>query len=197
MRGSWRMRLQRWTMATPDPQASSSSAHRIVPVLLSGGSGTRLWPLSRASRPKQLLPLLSDRTMLQETALRTAESCSAAAPLVICNEDHRFLISEQLSEIGVVPQRIVLEPVGRNTAPALAVAALLLAEDDPGTLMLAQPVDHRIGDLAAFRNAVANAENIAASGRLVTFGVRPAEPETGYGYIKPGAPLNGQNGAFA
>jgi mannose-1-phosphate guanylyltransferase/mannose-6-phosphate isomerase len=169
----------------------------IHPVLLSGGAGTRLWPLSRALCPKQLLPLLSERTMLQETALRTGGDGTCAAPLVVCNEEHRFLISEQLSQIGVVPQRIILEPVGRNTAPALAVAALLLAESEPGALMLVQPADHRIGDLVAFRRAVALAARVAASGRLVTFGITPSEPETGYGYIAPGASLAGHEGAFA
>src|SRR3546814_1382403 len=117
---------------------------RIRPVLLSGGAGTRLWPLSRKHYPKQLLALLSDRSMLQETALRARGLRDQLAPMVICHHEQRFLVAEQLKSIGLPPHRIVLEPVGRNTAAALVVTALLLAEEDPQALMLAQPSDHHV-----------------------------------------------------
>jgi mannose-1-phosphate guanylyltransferase/mannose-6-phosphate isomerase len=169
---------------------------QIHPVILSGGSGTRLWPLSRALFPKQLLPLTSERTMIQETVLRTADA-GYAAPLVISNVEHRFLIAEQLDQIGMRPKQIVLEPVGRNTAPALAVAALILAKSDPDAVILAQPSDHLICDLDAFRSAVVLGQSAAAMGRLVTFGVPPCRPETGYGYIARGNSLADSEGAFA
>lgn len=171
------------------------SGRQIHPILLSGGAGTRLWPLSRVASPKQLLPLLSERTLLQETALRTGRAIFAP-PLAICSEQHRFRVAEQLHEIGVRPLNIVLEPVGRNTAPAVTVAALLLARADPDALLLVQPADHRVGDVSAFRDAVAIGERAAATGRLVTFGVTPTHPETGYGYISPGPRLEGVAGAF-
>lgn len=168
----------------------------IHPVLLSGGAGTRLWPLSRVAWPKQLLPLLSDRTLLQETAQRLAGGVFAP-PLVVCNEQHRFLVSEQLREIDIRPSAIMLEPTGRNTAPAVTAAALLLARTDPDAVLLVQPADHRIGNVAAFRDAVAVGERAALTGRLVTFGVSPTHPETGYGYISPGMPLDAIAGAFS
>jgi mannose-1-phosphate guanylyltransferase/mannose-6-phosphate isomerase len=169
-------------------------ARQIYPVLLCGGSGTRLWPLSRSSYPKQLLPLLSDRTMLQETAARTVDPLFVA-PLVIGSEDHRFHIAEQLAQIGVEPWRIVLEPCRRNTAPALAAAALLLVARDPDALMFVQPSDHLIADVAAMRQAVEKAMPAAAGGRLVTFGIEPKHPETGYGYIEAGDEIDGADGA--
>ncbi len=171
-----------------------ATARQIYPVLLCGGSGTRLWPLSRAAYPKQLLPLLSDRTMLQETALRTADDAMFGRPLVIANEEHRFLIAEQLAEIGVEPLRILLEPTRRNTAPALAAAALLLIAEDPGAIMFVEPSDHLITDIGSFRNVVELAAPAAARGRLVTFGVAPTRPETGYGYIEAGDGLDGFSG---
>jgi mannose-1-phosphate guanylyltransferase/mannose-6-phosphate isomerase len=175
---------------------SADKKLRIHPVILSGGSGTRLWPVSRSLYPKQLLPLATDRSMLQETALRIAGP-DFAAPLVICNVEHRFIIAEQLRELGITPAAILIEPVGRNTAPAVAVAAHFLARDLEETLMLVLPSDHLIADDAAFQRAVATAAQAAASGRLVTFGMTPDCPETGYGYIRRGDPLDGLEGCFA
>src|SRR5437868_7468817 len=114
---------------------------RITPVLLSGGSGTRLWPVSRALYPKQLLPMTAERTMFQETARRFLGAAGFAPPLVVCNDEHRFIVAAQIQEAGVTPRKIVLEPLGRNTAPAAAIAALLLAEQSPDTLMLLAPSD--------------------------------------------------------
>ncbi|WP_269333914.1 mannose-1-phosphate guanylyltransferase/mannose-6-phosphate isomerase [Futiania mangrovi] len=161
---------------------------KIYPVILSGGSGTRLWPVSRASYPKQLQRLVSDRSMLQETVLRL-DAATCAAPLVVCNEEHRFLIAAQLQEIGVAPLAIALEPVGRNTAPAAAVAAHLVAAQDPDGVLLLLPADHHIRDTDAFRAAVARAGDLAAQGHLVTFGIAPERAETGYGYIERGESL--------
>ena len=122
----------------------------LYPVILSGGSGTRLWPMSRAALPKQLLPLAGDKTMVQDTVLRLAGLPDCGAPLVVCNNDHRFLIAEQMREIGVNPLGIFLEPIGRNTAPAAAVAALHLLKQDANAVMLLLPADHLIRDVAAF-----------------------------------------------
>ena len=158
---------------------------QIVPVILSGGSGTRLWPLSRGLLPKQLLPLASDRSMLQETTLR-ATGDDFAAPLVICNEKHRFMVAEQLRELGTEPLAIVLEPLGRNTAPAAAIAALLIAEQAPDAMMMLLPSDHVIAHSDRFHEAARLAGSAAADGALVTFGVQPDKPETAYGYIKGG-----------
>jgi mannose-1-phosphate guanylyltransferase/mannose-6-phosphate isomerase len=161
---------------------------KIYPVILSGGAGTRLWPLSRAVLPKQLLPLVSDKTMLQETALRVADWPGLMAPLVVCGNEHRFMVAEQMREIGVTPLGILLEPAGRNTAPAVAAAAHYLAAIDPQAVMLVLPADHVINDTAAFAAAVANAALMVEEGALATFGVVPQGPETGYGYIHRGAP---------
>jgi len=160
----------------------------LVPVILSGGAGTRLWPLSRELYPKQLLRLVAERTMLQETVARTEGLPGLAPPIVVCNENHRFMVAEQLRELGTAPQAIVLEPQGRNTAPAAAIAALLVsggADADPVLLVL--PADHVITDVPAFQAAVAVGRVAAESGTLVTFGVVPDRAETGYGYIRRGA----------
>lgn len=166
----------------------------IHPVILSGGSGTRLWPLSRAALPKQLLPLAGNRTMLQETVLRLAGLPDSGAPLVVCNNDHRFLIAEQMRDINVTPLGIFLEPMGRNTAPAAAVAAMYLLKQDPEAVMLLLPADHLIRDVAAFHAAIGEGMKAVAGGRLVTFGIVPDAPETGYGYIQRGE-LLGQGSA--
>ncbi len=160
----------------------------LQPVILCGGSGTRLWPLSRERYPKQLLPLDGEKTLLQDTALRAGvPGMTIAAPLVVCNEEYRFLTAEQLRQIGVQPASLLLEPVGRNTAPALALAALAAGDADP--VLLVMPSDHVIRDIAAFREAVALGASHAETGAVVTFGITPDKPETGYGYIRTGAPV--------
>jgi len=169
---------------------------KIVPVILSGGSGSRLWPLSRKALPKQLLALAGDRTMIQETATRAAGE-GFAAPLVISSQEHRFLIAEQLRAANIAHAGIILEPVGRNTAPAAAIAALKVAQDDPEALILLMPSDHVVGDRAAFHAAVAVAAKAAEAGTLVTFGIKPTAPETGYGYIKAAQALAAAPGALA
>ncbi len=171
---------------------------KIIPVILSGGSGTRLWPMSRAALPKQLLPLVSEHSMLQETLLRLSGWPEVSAPVVVCGNDHRFLVAEQLREIGVAPLSIMLEPVGRNTAPAIAAAALHLRLQQPGedALMLVLPADHVIRDVPAFHRAVQLAAVAAAGGKLATFGIRPSAPETGYGYIRLGEQLSGCDGVY-
>lgn len=155
----------------------------VQPVILSGGSGTRLWPLSREAYPKQFLPLAGELTMLQATWRRVAPIASRG-PLVIANEEHRFVAAEQLQQVGAEPAAIILEPVGRNTAPAIAVAALEATGDGADALLLVLPSDHVITDEAAFRAAVQAAAGAAEAGKLVTFGIVPTGPETGYGYIK-------------
>jgi mannose-1-phosphate guanylyltransferase/mannose-6-phosphate isomerase len=162
----------------------------LTPVILSGGAGTRLWPLSRELYPKQLLALTGERTMIQQTALRL-EGLAAAAPVVVCNEAHRFLVAEQLRQLAIAPQAIVLEPTGRNTAPAIALAAhaaLKVAgpKAAPDPLLLVLPADHVIRDVPAFHKAVHAALDAAQQGQLVTFGIVPTSPETGYGYIHRG-----------
>jgi len=168
----------------------------IFPVVLSGGSGSRLWPLSRTLLPKQFLPLVSSKTMLQETLLRLKGVATLGAPVLVCSNDHRFLAAEQLREIGITTGAQILEPAGRNTAPAVAVAALHVLSSDPDGLMLVLPADHLIRNVARFREVVGKAAAAAADGRLVTFGIVGREPETGYGYIERGAPVEKSAGCF-
>jgi mannose-1-phosphate guanylyltransferase/mannose-6-phosphate isomerase len=170
----------------------------IYPVILSGGYGTRLWPLSRAALPKQLLPLASEKTMLQETALRVSGRPKLQPPLLVCGDEHRFLVAEQLREIGIKPTGILLEPEGRNTAPAVAAAAHFLLARDKEAVMLVLPADHVITDAEAFHAAIDSALDVAlGQGALVTFGIDPTGPETGYGYIRRGAQVAGHDGCYA
>ena len=169
----------------------------LTPVILSGGAGTRLWPLSRVLYPKQLLALTGERTMLQQTALRLS-GLAAASPVVVCNEAHRFLVAEQLRQLKMDTRAVVLEPFGRNTAPAIALAALaalkIAVGEDPELLVL--PADHVIRDVPAFQKAVRSALSAVQQGKLVTFGIVPSAPETGYGYIQTGTETAAGAGLF-
>ena len=167
----------------------------LIPVILSGGSGTRLWPLSRELYPKQLLPLVGKGTMLQETLARLQGVEDLAPPIVVCNESHRFLVAEQLQQVRAVKNSILLEPIGRNTAPAVAVAALSAASESKSSepVLLVLPADHVIRDVAAFRAAIALGRKLAEAGLLVTFGVVAHAPETGYGYILRGDSLTAKS----
>ncbi|MGM0552949.1 MAG: mannose-1-phosphate guanylyltransferase/mannose-6-phosphate isomerase [Pseudomonadota bacterium] len=165
----------------------------LQPLILAGGSGTRLWPVSRARYPKQFLCLTGDESLLQQTVARL-RGLSAEAPVVIANAEHRFLAAEQLRAAGVDDARILLEPEGRNTAPAIALAALQAREEDRDPVLLVLAADHYIADTAAFQEAVGRATDLALAGYLVTFGIVPTAPETGYGYIQRGADL-GEQGA--
>lgn len=157
----------------------------LQPVIICGGAGSRLWPLSREHFPKQLLALIDDRSLLQNTILRlTGLACES--PILVSNESHRFLVAEQLREIGTVSNSIILEPVGRNTAPAVAVAALRAIQSGTDPVLLVLPADHVIGNVKAFQEAVLKAASLALSDELVTFGIKPSAPETGYGYIRQG-----------
>jgi mannose-1-phosphate guanylyltransferase/mannose-6-phosphate isomerase len=159
---------------------------KLYPVILSGGSGTRLWPLSRASFPKQFLKLVSDNTLLQETIDRVNCSDNFHAPLMVSNKEHRFIVAEQLRSLQVDPLDILLEPMGRNTAPAILAAALRLVKDDPEALMLVLPSDHVMSNIIPFHECLAEASAIAASGYFLTFGIKASKPETGYGYLQRG-----------
>ena len=168
----------------------------IVPVILSGGTGTRLWPLSREGYPKQFWPLVSAETMLQETAGR-AQGPDFAPPVVVCNEAHRFLVAEQLRAVGIKGARILLEPAGRNSAPAVAAAALLVAEQSPDAVLWLMAADAAITDVDTLHAALDKAVVAARAGQIVTFGMQPTAPETGYGYIEAGAELPGAPGVQA
>lgn len=162
----------------------------IIPVILSGGSGTRLWPLSRALRPKQLLCMVSNHTMIQDTITRLSGITDLSDPIIVCNEEHRFTIAEQMREIDINPSAIILEPFGKNTAPAVAIAALQSQKEAKDPVLLILPADHVIGDVAAFHSVVETGYQAALDGKLVTFGIVPNAPETGYGYIKAGSKQN-------
>ena len=162
---------------------------KIIPVVLSGGSGTRLWPLSRKQYPKQYLPLAEKQTMLQATLQRLKGIENLADPIIICNEEHRFLVAEQLHNIGIKNPIILLEPEGKNTAPAVAAAAhYIIKYRDPLSQMLILSADHVIQDILAFHQAIQTASKQAENGKLVTFGITPTTPHTGYGYIKTETP---------
>jgi mannose-1-phosphate guanylyltransferase/mannose-6-phosphate isomerase len=164
------------------------------PVILTGGAGSRLWPVSREFYPKPLLPMFGEQTLLQDTVARLDALQGIRAPLFVCNEEHRFLVAEQVRLLGKEPEAIMLEPQGRNTAPALTIAALYLVATDPDALMVAMPADHVIPDPAAFVTAVEHAGQLAEQGYLVTFGVVAGKPETGYGYIQRGDAIEGSGG---
>ncbi len=169
----------------------------IIPVVLAGGSGTRLWPLSRELFPKQLLSLTDDHSMLQNTLLRLAGMESIDSPIIVCNEVHRFMAAEQMRSAGINPRSIMLEPVGRNTAPAITVAALKSLEDGDDPVLLVLPADHVIGNIAAYHEAIELGNRFAQDGYLITFGVIPDAPETGYGYIKLGDKLGDSSKVFS
>ncbi|HVN01944.1 MAG TPA: mannose-1-phosphate guanylyltransferase/mannose-6-phosphate isomerase [Caulobacteraceae bacterium] len=162
----------------------------IVPVILSGGEGRRLWPLSSPDRPKQFLALIGDETLLQQTTRRLSDPALFAPPIIIGGAGQRFLIAEQLLEAGLTVGRIVLEPSGRNTAPALAIGALLAASAEPDALILSAHADHAIPDVEAFRETIERGVPAAEAGKLVLFGMKPTYPATAYGYIEPGAPID-------
>lgn len=162
----------------------------LIPVILAGGSGTRLWPLSRRLYPKQLIELTSKNTMLQETILRLENMPQTGPPIIICNEDHRFMVAEQLLQLNIKNYNILLEPVGKNTAPAVAIAALKSLEDFEDADLLVLPADHFIGESKGFTKTVEKAYQNSKEKKILTFGIVPKSAETGYGYIKKGEPIN-------
>ncbi|HTN29042.1 MAG TPA: mannose-1-phosphate guanylyltransferase/mannose-6-phosphate isomerase [Burkholderiales bacterium] len=168
----------------------------LVPVILCGGSGSRLWPMSRRLLPKQFLPLVTEHTLLQDTVLRLRGLENCGAPVVVLNHEHRFLAAEQLQAVDVPPRSMLLEPIGRNTAPAVAAAALHVAQEAPDAVLLVLPADHLITNVPAFHAAVRAAAAIANEGLLVAFGIAPTYPATGFGYIECGEPIAGHAGAF-
>ena len=166
----------------------------VKPVILSGGSGTRLWPLSRQLYPKQLLPLVGEQTLLQDTITRLENFPNVSDTVtVICNDDHRFLVAEQLREINVKADALLLEPVGRNTAPALTLAALANKDAGHDDVLLVMPADHVIQDIKTFQQILAGGSKLASQNMLVTFGIVPTKAETGYGYIKQGKTIDGES----
>ncbi len=171
----------------------------IVPVILSGGSGTRLWPLSRAMYPKQFIRFFNEQgaSLLGATLKRACLGENFAAPIIMCNNDHRFLVSEEVARSGLEAQAIILEPIARNTAPAIAVAALAALRSDEDAILAVMPSDHIVGDTPRFIESIQRAADIAATGKLVLFGITPSGAHTGYGYIRQGAPLEGASGGFA
>ena len=194
--------LERGTECAPDESRCTCDGYlqaarigvvmriRFYPVILSGGSGTRLWPMSRKLLPKQFLALLSEHTLFQETALRVKPIEGCATPIVVCNDEQRFLAADQLREIGIDAATMILEPVGRNTAPAIAVAALAARERDPKAVLLVLPSDHTVTRPEVFRKDALTALALAQKGHLATFGIVPDSPETGFGYIERGTPLD-------
>ncbi len=164
---------------------------QVIPVILSGGSGTRLWPVSRKLYPKQFIPLRDNRSLFQDTVARV---CSLGegiqAPIIVCNDEHRFMAAEQLQQEGVTEHDIILEPVGRNTAPAIGLAALCALQRDANAIILVLPADHILEPSENFRQAIATAAALSADDQLVTFGIQPTRAETGYGYIKAGGALS-------
>ncbi|MFA6264152.1 MAG: mannose-1-phosphate guanylyltransferase/mannose-6-phosphate isomerase [Pseudolabrys sp.] len=181
-------------LLAPTKKKIDLKAGLVVPVLLSGGAGTRLWPLSRETYPKQLLSLIGEHTLLQQAAMRVADRNKFTAPLVVAHEEHRFVIAEQLRSLGIADSTIVLEPVRRNTAAAVAVAALMVNKIDPNTILLVMPVDHLIRDDAAFIETINTAAAAAEHHKLSLFGIHPTQPATGYGYISVGAPMEAAPG---
>lgn len=171
-------------------------AIRLTPVVLCGGAGSRLWPLSRSHAPKQFLTLASDRTLLQDTLLRVADPARYNPPIIVCGEDHRFLAAEQVRQIGIAPAALLLEPVGRGTAPAIALAALKSIQNDRASVVVIMPADHVILDNEELHSAIKNATNAAREGRIVTLGIKPSHPATGYGYVTAGQPLADVPGCF-
>ena len=155
----------------------------ITPIILCGGSGSRLWPLSRKSYPKQFVPLVCDRTLFQNSATRLTGK-QFKNPVIVTNSDYRFIVTEQLQEIGIDPGAILIEPEGRNTAPAILAAALFEYQINPDAILVVAPSDHVISDVNAFQLAIEEAYKVALDGQLVTFGIKPTHPETGYGYLE-------------
>ncbi|CAI3936499.1 mannose-1-phosphate guanylyltransferase/mannose-6-phosphate isomerase [Commensalibacter papalotli (ex Botero et al. 2024)] len=174
---------------------SGTENFKIVPVILSGGTGSRLWPVSRASFPKQLWPLLTNNSMLQDTALRAVGSMFTD-PIIVCNNDHRFLIAEQLREIGIEKARILLEPIGRNSAPAIAAASMLVAQENPNYILWVMAADAVVQETELLIELVKEAAILAQKEKILTFGIHPTRPETGYGYIEKGQKLSEAEHAF-